>query len=350
MLRSERGKVLTIDSVRGGAAEITVYVNDGIAKAMVYTELTGGVEPGDDVLLNTTAVGKKLGTGGYHYVMANLSKPAFDAEETVGHIVKCRYTPVQHTVLAAEEEDSPHRGIVENFESLKGCPVVAGQLHSQLAPAAAAAKLFGKKVCYVMTDTAALPIGFSKQVSALKENGFIDLTITCGQSFGGDLETVNVYTAMIMGASMADAVIVIPGPGNVGTGTKYGFSSIEQGNILNAAALLGGTPVALPRVSFADKRHRHQGVSHHSVTALSEIAKPGCVVPLPESLRGRLDLSKIEPLHRIEYMPDGVIAEAVTALAEAGIKLRSMGRGYGEDRELFDTAAAAGVFAGRYGS
>ena len=350
MLRRERGKILTIDAIRGNTAEVTVYVGDGIAKAMVFTDLTGSVTPGDEVLLNTTAVNKKLGTGGYHYVMANLSTPESEEAETVGHIVKCRYTPVQHTVLSAEEEDSPHRSLFENFESLNGMPVVAGQLHSQLAPAAAGAKIFGKKVCYVMTDTAALSMGFSKQVASLKEAGLLDSTITCGQSFGGDYETVNVYTAMIMAAEVADAAVVIPGPGNAGTGTKYGFSSIEQGNILNAAMLLGGTPVALPRVSFADKRPRHRGVSHHSVTTLGEIAKEGCFVPLPEYLRGKLDVSAIEKKHKIEYIPGGVIDEAVAILADAGIKLRTMGRNYGEDKELFDTAAAAGVFAGRYGA
>ena len=54
------------------------------------------------------------------------------------------------------------------------------------------------------------------------------------------------------------------GPGIVGTATRLGFSGIEVGPVLDAAAGLGGAPIACLRVSFADPRARHRGVSHHS--------------------------------------------------------------------------------------
>ena len=192
MLKKTVGKVTEITSIRGCISEIRVDINGSEERAMAYTDLTGGISVGDDVLLNTTAVYKKLGTGGYHFVMANLTNPANgDDSESVGHIVKCRYTPMQHTVLSAEEEESPYCSAIKNFESLKGKPVVVGQLHSQLAPAAAAVKrksCYKAKVAYIMTDTAALPIAFSKTVTELKEKGLLDITLTCGQSFGGDVE------------------------------------------------------------------------------------------------------------------------------------------------------------------
>ena len=47
--------------------------------------------------------------------------------------------------------------------------------------------------------------------------------------------------------------MVAMGPGIVGTGTNYGFTGIEQGTIIDAVNTLGGIPIAIPRISFADK-------------------------------------------------------------------------------------------------
>ena len=181
--------------------------------------------------------------------MANLSSDDV-GEIDEGHIVKVRYTPVQHTVLAVEEKDSPERGEIEEFATLDSMPVVIGQLHSQLAPAAGAIKRLSNgraRVAYIMTDSAALPLEFSRQVHELRGKGLIDSTITVGQAFGGEIEAVNIYTGLIAAKQVAgaDAVIVCPGPGNVGTGTLYGFSSIEQGEIVNAVNILGGSAIAV---------------------------------------------------------------------------------------------------------
>ena len=48
-----------------------------------------------------------------------------------------------------------------------------------------------------MTDSAALPLYLSNVIYHLQEEGLLSGTITCGQAFGGDLETVNIYTALI---------------------------------------------------------------------------------------------------------------------------------------------------------
>ncbi len=221
--------------------------------------------------------------------MANLTHPEpveETAVEEAGHIVKARYTPVQHTVLSVEEEDSPHRTAIDSFESLAGMPVVIGQLHSQLAPAAAAIKRSSAhraRVAYIMTDTAALPLAFSRLAAELREKGLIDCTITAGQAFGGEMEAVNVYTALIAArqAAAADAVVICPGPGHVGTGTRFGFSAIEQGEIVNAVNLLGGSAIAIARISYADPRPRHQGLSHHTLTALGLVAMTKCTLALP---------------------------------------------------------------------
>src|SRR5206468_3996546 len=79
----------------------------------------------------------------------------------------------------------------------------------------------------------------------------------------------------------ADAVVVAMGPGVVGTGTRLGYSAIEVGPVLDAAAALGGVPIACLRASSADPRPRHRGLSHHSATALRLACRSRVTIPLP---------------------------------------------------------------------
>lgn len=353
MLTRSRGRVISLDAVRGETLELTVEVSGNKGRAIAYTGLTGEVQVGDELLLNTTAVVKSLGTGGYHFVMANLTHES-DSGNDVGHIVKARYTPVQHTVLSVEEEDSPHRKAVDNFETLDSMPVVIGQLHSQLAPAAAAIKRLTRsraRVAYIMTDSAALPISFSRSVYELREKGLIDSTITVGQAFGGELEAVNIYTGLIAAKEVvkADVAIVCPGPGNAGTGTTYGFSSIEQGEIINSVNALGGLAVAIARISFADPRPRHQGISHHTLTSLSRVALTKCTLALPMidqmrllAIQQQIEHSPVVYKHKMRIVNG---RPGIVELQEKGIKMSSMGRSFEQDEEFFLSASAAGVVA-----
>ena len=354
MLTRARARVISIDAVRGDAVEISVDIAGEHARAIAYASLVGTVQVDDEVMLNTTAVTLGLGTGGYHFVIANLTRDEAN-EEGRGHVVKCRYTPVQHAVLSVEEEDSPEREAIDRFESLGNMPVVVGQLHSQLAPAAAAIKRHTQRrarVAYVMTDSAALPLAFSRNASELRSKGLIDATITVGQAFGGEIEAVNVYTGLIAAKEVAraNAIIVCPGPGNVGTGTTFGFSSLEQGEIINAVSILGGSPIAVARISFADPRPRHQGLSHHTITTLSRIALTKCTLALPMidqmkllAIQEQIAHSAIHYKHLTRIL-DG--RPGIIELQEKGFKLTSMGRSFDEDPEFFLAAAAAGALAG----
>lgn len=366
MLTRARGVVKSIDAAREGACEITVEVAEASRRAIAYTDLTGPVAVGDEVLLNTTAVEKALGTGGIDFVMANLSHPStgsgcsdpstLNPEPSTdnGHIVKARYTPVQHTVMSVEEEDSPHRQAIEKFESLGGMPVVIGQLHSQLAPSAAAIKRSAgskARIAYIMTDTAALPLVFSRLAAQLREAHLIDCTITAGQAFGGELEAINIYTALIAArvAAKADAAIVCPGPGHAGTGTRFGFSAMEQGEIVNAVNLLAGSAIAVARISYADPRPRHQGLSHHTLTALGLVALTKCSLVLPVMDQMKLNViqeqiahSAISYRHKVRVL-DG--KPGIIELQEKGIKMSSMGRSFEQDPEFFLAASAAGALA-----
>ncbi len=92
--------------------EITVQIpGQSEQAAFNYDLLTGPVDTGDVVVLNTTAVDKKPGTGGAHFVMANISRPDHNANQA-GHIMKLRYSPCQVKVLAAEEPDGPDAEII----------------------------------------------------------------------------------------------------------------------------------------------------------------------------------------------------------------------------------------------
>ena len=340
MLHRRLGTVVRVLSERPGAQEILV----GDDQAINYPDLTGRVEVGDQVLLNTTAVDLGLGTGGVHFVIANLTRPAGKIEDSPGHIMKLRYTPSQEAVLSVEEDDSPHQQAIQEFETLDGMPVVCCELHSQIAPVAAALKAgtdYKARIAYIMTDGGALPIGFSRLVAELKDKGLLDSTITCGQALGGDIEAINIYTALIAAKQVAkaDATIVCQGPGNAGTGSKFGFSGIQQGEALNAVNVLGGTAIAVLRMSFADPRERHRGISHHTLTILTNIVHSPVLVPIPDE-KFADQLSRLP--HKLRIL-DG--EPGLAELERKGIKVTTMGRSIEEDREFFLAASAGGALA-----
>lgn len=328
---------------------LEVEIDGQKSKGVNYTSLTGDVSVGDKVMLNTTAVDLSLGTGGQHFVIHNEKNKNRDLEGS-GHIMKLRYTPMQTSCLAAEEQDSPHHEDINAFTSLDGKVFIVGTLHSMLAPIAATIKHLRPdlKVNYIMTDSGALPIQFSKTVKYLKEKEIIDNTITVGNSFGGDFECINVYTGMITAKEVLDSdiTIITMGPGIVGSGTKYGFSGIEQGYIIDAINTLGGTSIVVPRISFRDKRNRHTGMSHHSITVLDEIIKTKTNVILPkldkerqEFIKSQICESHIDEKHDITYEDGSCIKEA---LDHYNLKITTMGRGFDEDTEFFTTLGAVG--------
>src|SRR5438034_295172 len=119
-------------------------------------------------------------------------------------------------------------------------------------------------VGYVMTDGGALPAWFSRTLAGL--SGRLAGVVTVGQAFGGDLEATTVHSGLLAARYVlgTDLAVVAQGPGNLGTGTPWGFSGVAVGEAVNAVATLGGRPVGSLRISAADPRPRHHGVSHHS--------------------------------------------------------------------------------------
>lgn len=350
-VRLRRGVVTAIHDERPGALELDVQVEGEAGRAIAYPSLTGPVERGDRVLLNTSAVALGLGTGGLHIVVAVEGSAPTDIGHG-GRVMKARYTPLQTAVETAEEA---YRDLLEGSRGLDGTPVVCAPLHSMMAVAAAGAKAAGAgRVVYVMTDGAALPGAFSRLVPRLREAELLDAWITCGQAFGGELEAVTLWTALLAAVEVlgAEVVVVADGPGNLGTDTTWGVSALASGVALNAVDALGGRPVAALRVSFADGRERHRGLSHHSLTILERVCTVAANVAVPilrdddersavwDALRAR----KLEERHQLVDVDGG---PALEELERRGVQVESMGRTVADDPAFFLASGAAGVLAAR---
>jgi len=322
VLSLRRGTVTGIDERHEGLVRLQV---DG-RPCVAYPRLTGPVALGDDVIVNIQAVELELGSGGFDIVYANLTR-GLDLEAEPGtHVMKLPYTPLQFAGRHAEEgADLP--ALVE------GMPVVATSLHSQLAPVCAA--LDGVSVAYVQLDGGALPVSLSDTVRALKKRGLLQLTIGAGACFDGDVDCVNVYSALAVARTRsADAVVCGIGPGVVGTGTLLGHGGMAAALAIGAALELGGKPVLALRISERESRERHRGVSHHSDAVLSlrggsyRVAWPqGCPVE-----------------HPIAEGADHVdVSDWREACAD--LPLSHMGRGPDEDPWFFAASFAAGRLA-----
>jgi len=363
------GTVVSLGSTWPGAAEVTVELESpvgavpagGTVRALAYPALVGSPTIGDRVLLNVSALARGLGTGGYALVVARPDALPVDPADGPGHLVKARYTPLQAMVLGVDDQESPHHDVLRDADDLEGLPVVVADLHSAVPAIVAGARFAAARagqepprVAYVMTDGGALPAWFSRAVAGLRGAGWVEACITTGQSFGGDLEAVTVHTGLLAARHVvgADLVVVAQGPGNLGTGTRWGFSGVAAGEAINAAATLGGRPVASLRVSGADARERHLGVSHHSLTAYGRVALAAADVVVPVFEPGELDglghrvddqAAALSARHRLVRVPAG--ADLLSALAGTPVRLSTMGRGLDADPASFLTAAAAGVHA-----
>lgn len=316
------------------AGLVRVRLSDG-SQAYALTQLTGLVAAGDEVIVNTTAVDRGLGTGGWHVVHWNLTAGPF-SQPGPGHLMKLRYTSLQVDTGAAEENDP------DGPSHLDATPVVVAGLHSQLpvVVAAIARSRPGTRIAYLMTDGGALPIALSDVVADLVERQMLAGTVTSGHAFGGDLEALNVASGLVSARHRlgAEVVVAAMGPGVAGTASRLGYSGLEVAPVLDAAAWLGGRPVACLRCSGADARPRHRGISHHSLTALDAVRSP-VDVALPPGID-----APPGNRHRWHSLDPG---DPVDLLTDAGLEVRSMGRGPADDPLFFAAAAAAGELAVR---
>jgi hypothetical protein len=294
--------------------------HEGLVRAEVdgepcvaYPALTGPIARGDEVVVNTQARKLALGSGGFDVLYLNLTRGLELEPDPAAHVMKLPYTPLQAAVRHSEETEAPPA-------HLEGMPVVCCSLHSQLAPVCAA--LAGLRVAYVQVEGGALPLALSDAVRALEARGLLAETASVGACFGGDVECVTPWSALAWAKARGHEVAVCAiGPGIVGTGSHLGHGGLAAATAANAALVLGGRPVVAARISEADERERHRGLSHHTRAVLDLVL-------------GEVVLAEDE---------DGAgWREACT-----GLPLSHMGRGPDDDPAFFRAAYAAGVAARR---
>lgn len=340
--------------------------------ALAYPQLVGEPRVGARVLLNVSALARGLGTGGYALVIAFPDDLPPDPPVGPGHLVKARYTPLQAMVLGVDEQESPHHSVLASADTLDGLPVIVADLHSALPAIIAGAhqRKPDAKIVYVMTDGGALPAWFSRSITTLRDTGWLHATVTVGQAFGGDYEAVSLHSGLLAAHHVleADLVIVAQGPGNLGTGTTWGFSGVAAGEALNAVNVLGGTPIASLRVSGGDQRPRHRGISHHSVTAYGRVALAPARIIVPQLETAQpyapadIDEGIVSGLHELAAQVEVEVADLIQpvgrhqrinvsvedlfeALHASPVRLSTMGRGLAQDPANFLAVAAAGKYA-----
>jgi hypothetical protein len=319
-LRLRRGVVTTVAERYDELIRCEV---DG-SPCVAYPHLTGEVEVGDEVVVNTAARELGLGSGGFDVLYVNLTRGLALAPQEAAHVMSLPYAPGQLATRCAEED-------VGTVAELDGAPVVCCGLHSQVAPACAA--LAGRRVVYVQLAGGALPVSLSDTVRALRARGLVAETVAVAPCFDADLQCVTVASGVATAAARSAEVIVCSiGPGIVGTGTRFGHGGLAVADAANAAAALGGRAVITPRVSFGDARERHRGLSHHTRAALA-LCLGAHAVAWPEGLEPPAGLE-------VELVPVDGWLEAC-----AGLELSHMGRGAEDDPWFFASAFAAGRHA-----
>ncbi len=332
MLELRRGTVVEVEP-------LTVEVSGERRRAWADVAAVGEIKSGDEVVVNVAALDLGLGSGGFDLVHVNLTR-GLDGEGRAGsHVMKLNYTSLQHAVQPVEPELDA--GVELDPRRV---PVAVIHLHGHLAPVAwaAAQSRAGLKVGYVQTAGGALPGALSLDVPTLTERGLLCGDVTAGASHGGQHEAVTVIGGLDAAARSLgwDAIIAGPGPGILGSSSRLGHGGMIALDNAHAALALGLPTLLAPRLSSADPRPRHRGLSHHTRTVLELLLAP-VRVPAPE-----LDADDWPLTDLIEATKErhdlAVLPVDLEGYGASGLPTRTMGRDIGEDPLFFAGALAAG--------
>lgn len=326
------GLVDSVLSSRGSVLKVAVSVSGRLRSAISYTDLTGPIACGDEVIVNTQAQDIGLSSGGYDIVHVNLTRGLANESEGHAHVMKLNYTSLQHAVSPLEEKRLTVSWPLD-------LPVAVLALHGQLGPVVwqARKRAPDARIGYVQTEGGALCGQLSELVAELLDRGLICDHITCGQSFGGWREAVTVPGALEAAARRLgwDSAICGPGPGIVGSSSALGHGGLVALDTVHASLALGCNTVLVPRMSDSDPRPRHRGVSHHTQTVLDLLLAP-VTVAVPAG-----DFGEISASH-----PTVVGETDVDGYSACGLSDKTMGRGIYEDQLFFQAALAGGDVLG----
>ncbi|HTT95600.1 MAG TPA: DUF3866 family protein [Solirubrobacterales bacterium] len=333
------------------ADPLAVEIEGERRRAWADEVLLGPMREGDEVIVNAAALDLGLGSGGFDIVHVNLTRGLGGGVEGDAHVMKLNYTSLQHPVkdLCVEFRSLAEQGSTQR-PSLGGrdrhARVGVLPLHGHLAPAAWAAARArpGSRVGYVQTGGGALPGSLSRDVAELRERGLLCGHITAAPSYGGEHEALSTVAALDAAAEALgwDAILVGPGPGIIGSDTEFGHGGMAALDSAHAALSLRLPTVLSPRLSAADPRERHRGLSHHTATVLGLLLAP-VTVAVPEAVEdGGAELaSGIETAgggrHHLKFA--SVDLEGYSA---SGLPTTTMGRPIAADPLFFAAALAAG--------
>jgi hypothetical protein len=331
MLVLRRGVVLAAGDLAGPMQELEVRLGGERREAIADVALVGPSQMGDDVIVNVAAVDLELGSGGFDVVHANLTR-GLAGEGTPGaHVMKLNYTSLQHAVVPVEASAPAGAPLTLPTDA----PVAICFLHAQLAPLAwaFARAAPGARLGFVQTAGGALPGALSETVRGLRERGLLSTHLTAGQAYGGEGDAVTTAGALQHGFTERywHAAVCGPGPGSLDSGSALGHGGMVALDSAHTAAALGCRVVICARVSGADPRPRHRGMSHDTRMALELALVPFVVAHSGERPRAGLG--------RHDWRRGDADLEGYAA---TGLPARAMGRSIEEDPAFFAAALAAG--------
>ncbi|MGA9285541.1 MAG: DUF3866 family protein [Solirubrobacteraceae bacterium] len=367
MLKLRQATVIQAGAADGPEQELSVSLDGEQRAAIAEVGLVGASRVGDELIVNTQARDLGLGSGGFDIVHANLTRGLSGEGQAGAHVMKLNYTSLQHAVEPIEDPQ---------LELPLGRGVAVLALHGQLAPVAWA---FAQarpeaRLGYVQTAGGALPGGHSKVVRALRERGLLAGHITAAAAYGGELEAITTAGALHHGFHSLgwDAAVCGPGPGIVGSSSPLGHGGMNALDSAHTALALGASTLLVARMSSTDRRPRHRGLSHHTLTVLDMLLEP-VTVALPAGIRSpagadlraslgsvfgsarapsklqlELDVDRPARMARHDWRQAHVDLPGYLA---GGLPSRTMGRTLVEDPLFFGAALAGGtVLAGLYES
>jgi hypothetical protein len=314
---------------------LTVELDGKCRPAWADTGLLGEMLEGDSVIVNVAALDLDLGSGGFDLIHANLTRGLGGATAAGEHVMKLNYTSLQHPV---DPVDRPLRIEADG----RSVPVLVLPLHGHLAPAAWAAhqQAPALRLGYVQTAGGALPGALSRDVAMLRGQGLLSGHVTAAPAYGGEQEAISVVGALDAAAQRLgwDAVLAGPGPGIIGSETHFGHGGLIALDSAHAALSLGMPTLLSPRLSAADPRPRHRGVSHHTLAVLELLLAPVRVAAPQgeEEILASLSLA-CAGRHRIE-----ICTADLNGYAATGLPSKTMGRGLDQDPAFFAAPLAAG--------
>lgn len=337
-LKLRRGTVV-------GTDPLVVEIAGRRRRAWADDVLVGPTEVGDDVVLNTAAVDLGLGSGGFDVIHVNLTRGLEGGEAAPGvHVMKLNYTSLQHPV---EPIESPADSAARPARRI---PVVVLPLHGHLAPVAWAAAdgRAEARIGFVQAGGGGLPGTLSGDVSELGGRELLGGHVTVAPCYGGEMEAISLTGALHAAAEEVgwDAAIVGPGPGILGSDTRYGHGGMAALDAAHAALALGLPTILSARMSSGDPRPRHLGLSHHS-RAVLELLLAAVEVAVPANVEelwpagGGADAEMTEAARNVHRLRQEVVD--LEGYASSGLPTRTMGRSLQEDRLFFASPLAAGA-------